>query len=176
MVAQAADLPHLRRLAPRGRGDAQDGLEAVPDLRDPQLRDGNSLPQVRILDARSAPTERWSGRRWRSGAKSPGPRADVPARTDQRARADRPEARHQEADRRQRRREFGRPERRREFVVRRSLSRPSPTPFRFLPSRPKPSTIAWRQYGGWRNGDDLTASRGASRSFLIPSCGASAAD
>ncbi len=30
VVAQAADLPHLRRLAPRGRGDAQDGLEAVP--------------------------------------------------------------------------------------------------------------------------------------------------
>src|SRR2546426_11598329 len=135
MVAQAADLPPLRRLAPRGRGDAQDGLEAVPDVRHAQLRDGHGLPQVRILDARSTPTERWSSRRWRSGAKSPGPRADAPARTDQRARADRPEARHQEADRRQGRREFGRPERR-ERIVRRSLSRPSPTPFRFLSPRP----------------------------------------
>src|SRR3989454_11697847 len=81
MVAKAADVPHLRRLAPRGRGDAQDGLDAVPDLRHPQLRDGHGLPQVRILDARSAPTERWSGRRRRSGAQNPGPRADVSARS-----------------------------------------------------------------------------------------------
>src|SRR5207245_5571051 len=130
-----------------------------PDPRHPELRDGHGLPQVRILKARPAPTERWIGRRRRSGAKNPGPRADVSAGSDERARTDRPEARHQEADRRQGRREFGRPERR-EFVVRRSLSRPSPTPFRFLPSRPNLPTPAWRLYRRMANTrDDVMASR-----------------
>ena len=120
---------------PSGGGGAVATVQVPSAARQPTR---GAAPSETPSGSQAAPTERWSGRRWRSGAKSPGPRADVPARTDQRARADRPEARHQEADRRQRRREFGRPERRRE-LVRRSLSRPSPNPFSFSHSQAEPS-------------------------------------
>src|SRR3989454_33470 len=73
VVEETTHLRDVRRLAPRGRGDAQDGLEAMPDLRHPQLHHGECLPQVRIADARSAAaTERRGGRSDRPAGPLPG--------------------------------------------------------------------------------------------------------
>src|SRR5207244_680205 len=68
VVEETTHLRDVRRLAPRGRGDAQDGLEALPHVRDPQLDNGQRVPQVRIVDAGSTtPAERWRRRRSRPG-------------------------------------------------------------------------------------------------------------